>query len=225
MATFLKLCQQVRKLGGLQGTGPISVTTVQGTEEAIVQMVIESYTEIQNRRRDWEWMERSHSFFTGVGQEEYTYQNIFGTATPDHSEYHKQSVRITDNEGTVRYLKYIDRDVLEARYLNNTDQKLPTEYTIDPSTQGLILRPIPDDVYTVDFRYQRTPEILSLDTDIPSLPAQFHDVIIYKALMKLAVYLGIPELFQSASMDYERTMGQLMRKKVPKKVLKRRPFV
>jgi hypothetical protein len=188
-------------------------------------MVAEAYVEIQNHREDWEWMESSQSFFTTIGEEEYPYLSIFGTENPNHSKYHRQSVRITDNSGTIRYLKYVDRDVLEARYLNNTDQKLPTEYTIDPSTQGLLLRPIPDDVYTVDFRYQSTPEILSADTDTPSLPAQYHDIIVYKALMKLAIYLGIPELFQGASMDYERTMGQLMRKKLPKKVLRRRPFV
>jgi len=225
MATFLEICRTVRALSGLQGTGPLSVTGVQGTEDALVRSGKEAYTEIQLYRQDWEWLESNRTFAVATGKDTYSFYDIFGTSTPEFSKYQLDSFRLTDGAGEKRYLKHRDRDVLEAMYLNSTVSSTPQYFTIDPPTQSIIIKPIPDSSSTITFRYQKSPEVLSTDTQIPSLPVQYHDLIVYNALMKMAIYLGIPELFELSRMEYDRMLGQLLRHKQPAKRLRIRPFV
>lgn len=224
MATYIDLVRTTRLLCGMQGTGPASVEDVQGVEEALVRFVRDAYLDIQNMRESWAFLETEGSFSTTAGTSVYSPLDIFGTTISPLKTYQADSFIITDGEGTKRYLKYSDRDSLERRYLNSDDQKLPTEFTIDPSTKGVILRPIPDGAYNISFRYQRTPEILSGSTDVPSLPLAFHNIIAYKATEKMAVYLSSPEIFSNYSVETSKMLGQLMRTEIPKLRMSHRRF-
>jgi hypothetical protein len=223
MANYKDLVLLTRLLCGMQGTGPSSVLSVQGTEEVLVRMVRDAYVDIQNQREEWNFLLVDKSFSLQTGQDTYTLTNIFGTPTPTLKKYKKDSFKITDSK--ITYLKYVDRDVLEARYLNDVQQKLPTQYAINPSNNALIFKPIPNGLYTVNFRYYRSPEILSTDTQIPILPLSFHNMIAYAAAAKMAVYLGSPELYQEYSQKAAGMLGQLMRMEIPKKRMRQRPMV
>lgn len=214
MATYIDLISTTRLLCGMQGTGPSSIEDAQGVEEVLVRAVRDAYVDIQNTREDWKWMEISHSFTTSASKDTYTFLDIFLTETPQFKKYQKNSFIITDNKKI--YLRELDRDVLEARYLNDDLEKLPTQYAIDPPTNHVILKGIPDGVYTVDFRYYRSPEILSVETQVPILPLPFHDLILYKAIEKMAIYLGVPETYKHYSLESAKMMGQLMRLEIQK---------
>jgi len=216
MATYLELCRTTRLMVGMQGVGPASVIDAQGVEEVLVRFVRDAYVDIQNLREEWNWLLTDGSFSTNIGQDEYDFLAVFISATPEFKKYKLNSLRITNSGGKKGYLKYIDRDVLEARYLNTTEQKLPTQYAVDPSNNSLLLKPIPDAVYTVDFRYWKSPEILALDATIPALPISFHNLIAYKAVEKMAVYLGASEVYSRYASEAARMTGQLMRLEIPK---------
>jgi hypothetical protein len=119
----------------------------------------------------------------------------------------------------------MDRDTMEHRYLNSTDTSIPTYFTIDPPTESILFRPIPDAVYVVSLRYQKSPETLTSASQVPSLPLSFHTLITYMAVEKLSVYLGSPEIFRNYSAASSKLMGQLMRDDLPKKRFNGRPFV
>lgn len=216
MANYLELTQTTRLLCGMQGVGPSSVTAAQGVEGVLVRFVRDAYVDIQNMREDFRWMEAAQSFSTIADQDEYNMQEIFGVSSPPLKKYQKPSFIITNSAGKKNYLAFVERNVLEARYLNNTQTKLPIQYTIDPPTNNLILKSTPDGVYNVDFRYQKSPEILSLDAQVPALPLSFHNLIVYKATEKMAIYLGVPEIFREYSTEVAKMSGQLMRMELPK---------
>ncbi len=216
MATFIELIKTTRLLCGMQGTGPSTISGVQGIEEVLVRFVRDAYVEIQNIREEWRWMEDSGSFSTVASKDTYTLLEVFFAPTPQFKKYQKDSFIITDGYNKKTYLQFSPRNVLEARYLNDDLEKLPIRYTIDPPSNDLILKPIPDGVYNVDFRYQRSPEILSADIQVPTLPLPFHNLIIYKAVEKMAVYLSSPETYRQYSLEAAKMLGQLMRLEVPK---------
>lgn len=224
MATFKDLVLLTRLLTGMQGTGPSSVVNVVGIEEVLVRMVRDAYVDIQNRREEWNFLLLDGSVTLQTGVDTYEFPAIFQTATPAFKKYKTNSFRITDN-GKKIYLKYEERDVLEARYLNDDIQKLPTQYAINPANNALIFKPIPDGLYTVNFRYWRSPEILLTDVQVPALPISFHNAIAYAAVAKMGVYLGSPELYQEYSQKADSVLGELMRMEIPKKRLFQRPMV
>lgn len=216
MATFLELAKTTRLLCGMQGIGPSSVKNNQGVEEVLVRFVRDAYVDIQNLREEWEWLEATTSFSTATGVSDYSILDIFGSEILPLKTYQTDSFKVTDEVNQKRYLRYIDRDYLEQRYLNDDTTKLPTEFSIDPASKGLIIKPIPDGIYNISFRYQKVPEILLENTDIPSLPISFHNVIAYKATEKMAIYLNSPEIFSGYALETTKMVGQLMRTEVPK---------
>lgn len=225
MATFKELVLATRLLCGMQGTGPSSVVGAIGIEEVLVTFVKDAYIDIQNSREEYGFLQVDKSLTLQGGVDTYTLFDIFGVSAPPFKKYKKNSFRITDSNGKHTYLLYRERDVLEARYLNDTEQKLPTQYAINPKDNSLIFKPIPDGLYTVDFRYYRSPEVLSTDQQVPLLPLSFHNMITYLAASKMGVYLGSPELYQRYSAEADRMLGELMRMEIPKKRIFQRPMV
>ena len=222
--TFLEMVRTVRLLSGMQGTGPASTVDATGVEEVIVRMVRDAYVDIQNIREEWDWLNKKGSFVTQIGQSDYTLLDIFMSANPLFKKYDLSSFRIINSDGQKRVLTNVDREALQLRYMNDTSTKLPALFAVEESDRSLILKPIADAVYTVDFRYWRSPEILTTDTQIPLLPVSYHLLIVYKGLEKLAVYLSAPELFTQYSTETVRMQGEIMRMYNPKKIYKVRPL-
>lgn len=216
MAKYLELAQAVRMICGMQGTGPTSVTDVQGIDAVIVRFVRDAYVDIQNLREDWEWLEGSASFTTSPGKDTYTFLDIFGSQSASIKKYYYDSFILTDASGVKKYIHYVSRDTLEERYLNDTQQGLPTVFTEDPSTGSIILKPIPSGAFGLSLRYQKGPELLSTEAQVPLLPISFHNLIVYKAVEKMSVYLGSPEIYRSYAVEAAKMAAQLMRNKLPK---------
>lgn len=218
---FLELVQTSRVISGMQGVGPASVLTTSGVEEVLVRFTREAYIDIQNLREEWDFLSKTHTFSTTIGKKEYTNTEILIT---DLKKYNLKSFILTDTNGKKNFLGYIERSELERLTLNETTTKIPTLFSYDEADLSLILNPIPDKIYNVAFRYWRTPETLSTDTQVPLLPISFHQLIIYKTLEKLAVYLGSPELYREYSVEAAKMQGQLMRMYIPKMNLRARPL-
>lgn len=223
MATYLELVRDTRLLCGMQGTGPTSVSAVQGVEEVLTHFVRDAYVDIQNLREDWTWMEESQTFSTESGKDTYESIDVFFTNTLPLKKYQNDSFIIEAN-GSKKYLQYMDRDVLERQTLNSTETGVPSRFSIDPSSFAITLKSIPDGVYDVSFRYQKNPQLLESDSDVPTLPVAFHTLITYKATEKMSIYLGSPEIYSQYSYATIVMMGQLMRLANPGRRMKPRPF-
>lgn len=224
MATFLELVRSVRLLSGMQGTGPASTVEAVGVEEIIVRFTRDAYIDIQNLREEWDFLVGKGSFNTVIAQTDYSLLDIFSTSTHDFKKYNTDSFIITDDNGKKAYLQHIDRKAMEVLSMNNTQTKIPTKFAIEEMDSSVILEPIPNMIYNIAFRYWKNPEVLLTDTQVPQLPPAFHQLIVYKSLEKLAVYLSAPELYREYATEAAMMQGQLMRMYLPKKTLKARPL-
>jgi len=224
MSTFLELARDVRKYCGIQGSGPTSVVSAEGIEGFIVEAIADAYIDIQNYRDEWQWAEGVQGFNLQTGKTNYTVAEIFGVSTEPLKDYDLNSFVITV-DGQKKYLQYMDREALEYFYLNTTDNDIPRNFSIERSNNSVIIQPPPKQVYAVTFRYQKNPEVLTQDTQVPRLPRAFHQLIMYSAAAKVAVHLNIPELYTSATTKANTMLGQLMRMYLPKKRMIARAIV
>jgi hypothetical protein len=224
MATFLELCRSVRLLSGMQGTGPADVSTVIGVEAQIVRYVRDAYIDIQNLRDSFPFLEDSKSFITSISVDTYTAPTIFITAVPDLKKYQDNSFFVTV-DGIKYPLIKMDRNEMELRYLNDTSVGPPSHYCIIEKDNSIQIKPIPDKNYSISFRYWKNPEILSTENQVPILPLSFHQLIVYKALEKLSIYLSAPEVYREYALETTKMLGQLMRHNLPKKRMRSRPLV
>lgn len=224
MSTYLELARKARVLCGMQGTGPSSVSTVQGPEQALTYFVSDAYVDIQNLREDWTWLEKTQTFSTEANKSTYDSMDVFFSDTLPVKKYQKDSF-IIDANSTKKYLQFIERGTFERQNLNSTQTGVPTTFTIDPSSFELTFASIPNGTYDISFRYQKNPQILVNDSDIPLMPLAFHLLIAYKAVEKMSIYLGSPEIYSEYAHEATVMMGQLMRIANPKKRMQARPFV
>ena len=216
MSTFIELARDVRSKVGMQGTGPASVS-VSGAEEDIVSAVKDAWIDIQNSRPDWRWMRSRVSFSTVVGTEEYTLADIF-TGSYRHRLWRKDTLYVTEN-GKKKLLRPLDYDDFIYRHNNDTTNNKISEYTIVPESDAILFNS-PDAIYPITIDYQKSPQILALDGDIPELPVYYHLLIAYAATEKYCAAVGSQSIYQQYASQHVEMWGQVTRTHLPKKEIK-----
>ena len=189
MATFLEICKKVsRESGTISGVLPSAVTGQSGRLLKIVNWVADAWDEIQNDESTWLWMRKEFSGDTVIDQFKYTAANWSLTnlsrwvIDPLSVTLYLTATGVSD-EGELNFLRW---DEWRTKYGRGTqDSNRPIEYTITPAEEFGV-GPKPDKVYKVSGEYYQDNEALAADGDVPDCPARFHDVIAWKALMKLA---------------------------------------
>jgi len=69
----------------------------------------------------------------------------------------------------------------------------------------------PDDDYTVRGEYWKLPQTLAANGDIPECPAQYHDIIVWRALQIMAEHDEAPSAIATANYNYKELLGDLER--------------
>ncbi len=206
---FLELTKATRIICGIQGTGPSTVEDAQGLEELLVTFVKDAVIDIESLKPDFDFMRNTQSFSTIASQRIYIHLDIFVTTTPDFTSYITTTFTYTDSNGKKSLLKQIDYERLLL--LDEDTEGSPSFYAIRPSDNALIIHPTPDNPYTIEFDYYRAPQTLVNDTDTPLIPLAHHQLIVYKAVEKMSIYLVAPELYKAYSTEANKMLGQLMR--------------
>jgi len=206
VSAFLELCNQVNDIIGLQGS--ISdVTSPKGIQRNIVDAVSSSWTDIQTLREDWDFMNAEISSFSTVADQViYTPAQVFGStvAAENLSVYKHKRGFFRDNI----MLGYVPWEDLP--FADNTKADAPVWFSVDPTTNNIHFQR-PDDAYNITIRYKKSPQILTDNTDIPNIPQQFQRAIVYKAVQKVATYLGNVGMYQNYSVEGNLIIGQLLR--------------
>ena len=189
--TFLELCQEVVRTGGITGTGPTSVTGQAGEYLRIVRFVSEAYEEVCNQHFDWDFL---------WGQEISTVSTQTVTAPAN--------VGIWD-AGRL----FLDGEALEciphADYMPETlSNARPYAAVILPSG-ALQLIPAPDQPYDIVFDYFKAAPALAENTDNPLMPARFHRVIVGRALMLLGNWEDAEDIMKQGQELYQQYLATL----------------
>jgi hypothetical protein len=222
VSTFLELCKDVRRECGIAGTGPASVTGQLGELERVVAWTKNAWVELQNRSQSWLWMRSPFTFDTAAGTDTYAYGVVtdsrlaalitrFSRWWPLNSDGYSNVLAYLTATGVAdqQYLSYLDWNSFRHLYKRGAQtNNRPVHFTIDPQQQ-LILGPKPNAIYTVTGEYQQSAQILAADTDIPEMPVQFHQLIVYKAMTKYAGYRSAPEVMSRGITEGNRLDRQL----------------
>lgn len=220
---FLTMAQTVRQLVGMQGTGPDTVTT-SNYDSIIVTLVKNAWEDIQISKKKWKWMRTTVNFSTIVDQTTYSVAQVFGPVFSRFGRWDKDFFFVTEGT-TTTLLRFIDYDIWIRNNLNsNTERTNITCFTINPSDDSVIFQK-PDKVYNITAYYYKSKQILATDSDIPELPSDYHNAIVYDAVARHAISISSGSVYQLYSQKFAELYDDLVRSQIPKEKLKVRGIV
>lgn len=215
---FLQLCQRLRQECSISGSGPTSVVGQSGEMQRLVDWTNQAWTEIQEFRPNWNWMVGAFSFQTVAGQYEYTPTEAGINTT--FANWKLDSVRTfltAQGVGSEQYCSFTPYDCFRDFYLfstHTTSLSQPLEISVAPN-KNLLLGYPPNAVYTCRGEYYKLPQVLAADVDTPDMPARFHMMIVYRAMMEYAAYTASPEVYQRAEQRYREMLHRLEQDQLP----------
>lgn len=228
MSTYLQLSQAVCRECGIAGgdSVPSAVTGQTGELERVTNWVADAWTEIQNKHPNWRWMRHGFTVNTVADDDTYAYGDVTDTTTSaaitrlgrwwvndpeDCAKIYLTSAGV----GTQGYLTFVPWEHFKALYrLGTQNSGYPAHITIDPQNR-LVLGPKPNGIYTVTGDYQRSAQTLSADANEPECPAQFHRIIVYRAMEDYGYFESAQEVLARAVTKGNRLMRQLQQDQLP----------
>jgi len=184
--TFLELCQEVVRLGGISGTGPATTSSQNGEYRRVVMFVSEAYEEVCSQHFDWDFL----------------WDQVTGTQS-DEVVTPPANLGIWDAERL-----FLEGEPIEciphADYMPETlSDARPYAAVILPSG-ALQLIPAPDQPYDIVFDYFKAAPSLAADADEPLMPARFHRVIVGRAMVLLGNFEAAEEVKQQGVELYQK---------------------
>lgn len=217
MSSFLQLCQALREEAGISGTGPASVVNQTGEMRRIVNWINRAYVAIQTLDPTWNFMRPAFAFQTIADTAEYLPSAVNIT---DHGTWKTDSLRCyntaagpNDEQWLVYYEWDEFRDLFVFGGMRNSKGR-PISFSVKPD-QSLVFYPVPDGEYTIVGERRRQAAPMANNGDVPVLPADLHDIIMWRALMYYAVYESAPELHAEGQSEYSRMLRELRRRELP----------
>lgn len=192
MSTFVQLCRAVARESGTVPTigDPATVTGQTGRLARIVAWVNLAYTHIQNEEDNWGWLFSDFSGAISIGLQTYE-PAVFGLSrfarwSGFDDELNWTIYKNTDGVNGEGFMTYLPYDEFRRRFFVGTVQSgKPQFVSVNPRNE-IVVGPKPDVACTIKGQYQKGPQSLAADGDIPEMPERFHNAILWKAL----IYLG-----------------------------------
>ena len=232
----LQLCQRTAIECGVASNVAITsilptVVGAAGSLGRVVNWVDEAWNDIQTYRDDWDWMRSSNllgsgvSFVTVAGQASYplgTGAGTVGVTAASFGKWDRTTFRnFTTAVGTSseNYLDEISFDLWRNGYMlgaQRTVQTRPYVVAFGPD-QSVCLGPPPNALYTVTGDYFTAPAVMAVDTDTPTgLPAPFHMLIVYVAMVKYGGYEAAPDVYQRGATSSAAFYNRLQSLRAPR---------
>lgn len=215
---FLALCNRLKRKCRVQGAAMTAVTGQIDEYTRLIDFVNEAWMDIQLFRENWFWMLASASCTTVAGQA--TYSPTVGFALTDFGSWKPRTFRVyLTSAGTADEmpLEPIDYDCWRDTYQfrsARTQTNRPMNMTVTPAN-AIGLGPVPVVGYTVTGDYFKAASELAATTDTPTLPTQYHQLIVYRAMMLFGASEAAGEVFQEGQSEFKRMMGKLVLNQLP----------
>lgn len=210
MKSFLQLCQDVYREGGLSG----SITTVHnqsGEALRVVEWVKSAYREILNSSNfEMNFLRKSSIVQLTAGQSVYTKEDL---NVPTLAQWDINTMRVAVSStmadetflAKMRYPQFRDFWNFSSR---RTIQSRPLNCTVTPET-NLEIKPTPNADYYLAFEWVNEPPDLADDTDTPVLPSRWVNCIMWRALRHYGMFEAAPEVVTRADNGYRTIMVQM----------------
>ncbi len=229
--TFLELVNQVASDSATFTEGAFTtVVGVTGRQAKLVRWTNMAYRSIQNAHKGWLWMQSEFTGDTVAATQRYAgtdFDDVFTGQITRFSEwvcrgYGENRFKIFDPDiglSDIGRLVFVPWDDFYSKHVNTDapDDK-PACFSIDPQNR-LCLAAVPDDVYTVRGLYRKSAQTLSVDDDIPEMPADLHDVIASVAAQTLALHDEALQLLPLWKLRENRDFCRLEQMQLPQMTL------
>ena len=209
---FLQLVQRLRMEAGVSGTGPVSVVAQTGEMAELVTWIQAAYQDIQNLRPNWRFMQDEFTFPMIAGVKAYLPSAV---SLDDLAIWLPDDVRaylVVADESALTYEPWADFRAI--RDMGAIPTGRPTHFSIKPNN-ALVFWPTPDDDYTCRGEYICVPDELSGNTDTPIIPAQYHMLIVWRALTSYGAALAAEEKYNHGLQEYRRLMKAMEATQLP----------
>jgi hypothetical protein len=217
---FLQLAQRLRSESGTSGANPITCQNQTGDIARLVNWINDAWLDIQNIHVDWFFLRQSFTFNTNTITPQQSYTPLqcnttnFGNWKYDSMRVYSSAIGFS-NEMILVYLPW---DEFRNLYLYNTQRLLQTRpvlYSVDPQ-KNFVLGPTPDlSGYSVDGEYFNVATYMVNDIDTPIMPAQYHMLIVWRALIAYGLYEGASEAIDRGTSEFNTLMLRLQRDQLP----------
>jgi len=206
--TFLELCNKVRSLGAMQGTGPLTVVNQTGEYNRVVDWVIDAWTQIQLEfDGKWRFLKSDFSKNTIIDTQNYEFYTADGVVNFDNDSF--KLYLPSEGIDTKVPLRYVGYKKFRDTYLDNSDSGKPYIITVTPD-YNLRVYPKPDNVYTILADSYDQPVMLSADSDEPAIHVGYHMIIVYRALMMYAGYEEATSVYNYASGEHDKLYNRMI---------------
>ena len=204
---YLQLCNAVlREINEVEIT---NVTSTRGIQTSVADFINKAQRDIINSEVEWPFTVVNQSFTTTAGTSEYSRES--DAKTVDYDSFTIQESADTSE----RKLKYISFDeYLERRNEADTNPdssaRALSEYVYTTPDNKIGLSPVPDaSTYTVRYYYYQTTSDMAANTDTPTVPERFHDVIVNRARYYAHMLRSDVQFSQLALRDYTDGLGRM----------------
>jgi hypothetical protein len=205
---YLQLAQRLRQEAGVSGTGPLTVVNQSGEMRRLVDWINSAWLDIQRLHASWDWMLAETTFLTVAGQGSYT--PVQAGIASRFGRWSIASFRVArtppNDETMLMPLSYGD---FRSVYLTGPQPQARPVVVCSLPSLSLGLGYKPDQAYTIRGEYWKSAQNLTADSDIPEMPEDYHDAIVYRALMLYARYESAAEIYEDALQNYRRLISLL----------------
>ena len=204
---YLQLCNAVlREINEVEIT---NVTSTRGIQTSVADFINKAQRDIINSEVEWPFTVVSQSFTTTAGTAEYARES--DAKTVDFDSFTIQESASTA-ERTLKYLSF--EEYLESRNEADTNpdtgSRAVPDYVYSTPDSKIGLSPVPDEsTYTVRYYYYQTNSDMAANTDTPTIPERFHDVIVNRARYYAHMLRSDVQFSQLALRDYTEGLSRM----------------
>lgn len=192
---LLSIVQTLHREARFPGNSPAGVTGQTGRAADLVRWSIEAYNDIQ-RQKDgrWKWLRADWQVDTTADDPSYATGGVTDVASAAPIKRFRAwemdqgdppfIYLVSEGVSAERELLIQEWPLFRRQYVRATHTSAPPVcIAVDPA-DNLHLGPTPDGVYRVRGSYWKSSQALATDTDTPEMPADYHMLVVYRALVK-----------------------------------------
>lgn len=216
--TYLELCQLLVRECGISGADnkPSSVINQSGEMRLVVSWIARADTTIQKLWSDWKFMRNTADITVAAST-----QFITSTAInfPTDLSHWNRDKTFWANANTIkaREIAFVKWNEYRNNFGNGVIKTTPTTpsvITIRDDESLAVFNPC-DKAWSLQAEYFRKPVRMSADNDVSPIPEQFHEIILYQAMMYYADFESATEVKQSAIQQYGMELIKLEAHSLP----------